>query len=102
MVIVSSSLFLTFDSCFLSLASPSLGNVLDQLVGLQDCGPILWAYLLPLAQWRVLIFLLLSFFLWWWGEAFVFPHFFLMRGSKRGRIDGGFLADLWSLRCVIH
>ena len=42
-------------------------------------------------------------FLWrWWGEAFVCPHSFLRRGSKRGYIDVSFLADFWGLRCVIH
>ena len=44
----------------------------------------------------------LRFLWWWWGEAFVCPHSFLRRGSKRGHIDGSFLADFWSLRCVIH
>ena len=54
-VIACSSFFLVFDCYFPSLASPSLGDVTDQLVGLQDGGLILWGYLLPLAWWRVLI-----------------------------------------------
>ena len=55
-VIVGSSFFLTFDCRFPLLASPSLGNVTDQLVGPQDHELILWGYLLPLGWWRVLPF----------------------------------------------
>ena len=56
LVLASISFFLAVDCRFLSLVPTALGDVPGRLVGSLVCGQILWAWLLLLVWWRVLIF----------------------------------------------